>query len=509
MNKKLSDILLKLNQNLIKHVKGSLDLEISGVTYSSKLVSSGFVFFALPGIHFDGHDFIEIAIQKGSNVIVCSRDLNFYSPNVTYIKVDDFNIRKFMSNFSNIFYGEPSKKLKVIGVTGTDGKSSVCYYIYLLLKKMGVKAGFMSTVFFDDGSGSLIKNPYRQSTPESTEIHSFLSNMVKNGVQYAVLESTSHGLDLETARLIDVNYFAAVFTNIGHEHLEFHGTIQNYLNVKLGLFRSVSDAAGFGVINLDDFYSSDFSNAIKKSFTYSLKNSQADFFVSFIDEKADSTKFEFYYKGVKYFANINLPGSFNVENVMASLILVSQILNSDIQDIVDKLICVKSLDGRMNSINLGQNFSVIIDYAHTPGAFSKLFPIFKRFTTNRLISVFGSAGERDVAKRFLQGQISDIYSDLIVLCDEDPRGENSMSIIKDIAKGIVNKVVNRDLFFIPDRRQAIEKAINLARVGDLVVVLGKGHESSIIYKNKEVFWNEQEAVKNAILTSLEKSEKEK
>lgn len=503
MNKKLNDVLLKLDQDLIKYVKGSLNLEISGVTYSSKLVLPRFVFFALPGIRFDGHDFIEMAIQKGSNVIVCSRDLDFYSPNVTYIKVDDFSIRKFMSNFSNIFYDEPSKKLKVIGVTGTDGKSSVCYYIYLLLKKRGIKVGFISTVFFDDGSGSLIKNPYRQSTPESTEIHAFLSNMVKNGVQYAVLESTSHGLDFETARLIDVNYFAAVFTNIGHDHLEFHGTIRNYVNVKLGLFRSVSDDAGFGVINLDDVYSTDFKNAIKKSFTYSLKNSQADFFVSFIDEKTDSTRFEFYYKGIKYFANVNLLGSFNVENVMAALILVSKLLNIDIQDIVDELVCIKSLDGRMDSINLGQNFSVIIDYAHTPGAFSKLFPIFKRFAINRLISVFGSAGERDVAKRFLQGQISDIYSDLILLCDEDPRGENSMCIIKDIAKGIVNKVVNRDLFFIPDRRQAIEKAISLARAGDLVVALGKGHESSIIYKNREMFWNEQEVVKNAIL-SLEK-----
>ncbi len=161
----------------------------------------------------------------------------------------------------------------------------------------------------------------------------------------------------------------------------------------------------------------------------------------------------------------------------------------------------------MDSVNLGQNFSVIIDYAHTPGAFSKLFPIFRRFATNRLISVFGSAGERDVAKRFLQGQIADIYSDLIILCDEDPRGENGMCIIKDIAKGIVNKVINQDLFFIPDRKLAIEKAISLARAGDLVVVLGKGHESSIIYKNRELFWNEQEIVKNAIL-SLDKSEKE-
>lgn len=508
MNKKLKDVLLKLDQDLIKHIKGSLDLEISGVTYSSKLVLPRFVFFALPGIHFDGYDFIETAIQRGSNVIVCSRDMDFYSPNVTYIKVDDFNIRKFMSNFSNIFYDEPSKKLKVIGVTGTDGKSSVCYYIYLLLKKKGIKVGFISTVFLDDGNGNLIKNPYRQSTPESTEIHLFLSNMIKNKVQYAILESTSHGLDLETARLIDVNYFAVVFTNIGHEHLEFHGTIQNYLNAKLGLFRSVSDDAGFGVINFDDPYYSDFKNAVKKSFTYSLKSSKADFFVSFIDEKIDSTRFEFYHKGVKYSANVSLLGSFNVENIMAALILVSQILNSDIQDIVDKLICIKSLDGRMDSVNLGQNFSVIIDYAHTPGAFSRLFPIFKRFATNRLISVFGSAGERDVAKRFLQGQIADIYSDLIILCDEDPRGENGMCIIKDIAKGIVNKVINQDLFFIPDRKLAIEKAISLARAGDLVVVLGKGHESSIIYKNRELFWNEQEIVKNAIL-SLDKSEKER
>ncbi|APR65271.1 UDP-N-acetylmuramoyl-L-alanyl-D-glutamate--2,6-diaminopimelate ligase [Borrelia anserina] len=502
MNKKmLSNVLSRLDKNLVKGIIGSCDVEILGLAYDSRCVLSNFVFFALPGLHFDGQKFIKSAIQRGSNVIVHTSDIDFYDPNVTYIRVDSCDIRRFMSNFSHIFYNEPSKKLKIIGVTGTDGKSSVCFYIYTLLKSMGVKVGFISTVFFEDGSGTLVKNPYRQSTPESTEIHLVLGQMVKNNVEYAIVESTSHGLDFRTSRLIDVAYFVAVLTNVSHEHLEFHGTMQNYLNVKLSLFSSADANGGFGIVNMDDSNFSVFLNAINRVYTYSLNNENADFFVSKINEHMGFTEFEFYHKNIKYDARVNLTGSFNIENVMAALIVVSQIMGIDISQLIDKLANIKGLCGRMQGVDLGQDFSLIIDYAHTPGAFLKIFPIFKRLSKNRLISVFGSAGERDVLKRKLQGEISDRYSDIIILCDEDPRSEDSMQIIEDIAKGISEKTLNKDLFFIPDRKSAIEKAINIACANDLVVTLGKGHESSIIYKDRIVSWDEQSVIKDIILSA--------
>ncbi|UPA13067.1 UDP-N-acetylmuramoyl-L-alanyl-D-glutamate--2,6-diaminopimelate ligase [Borrelia turicatae] len=499
MNKKmLNNVLSKLDKNFVKEIKGSCEVEILGLTYDSRCVLSHFVFFALPGLHFDGQEFINSAIEQGSNVIVHTNDINFYDPNVTYIKIDSCNIKKFMSNFAHIFYNEPSKNLKIIGVTGTDGKSSVCFYIYTLLKSMGVKVGFISTVFFEDGSGTLVKNPYRQSTPESTEIHLVLSKMVENNVEYAIVESTSHGLDIRTSRLIDIAYFVAVLTNVSHEHLEFHGTMQHYLNAKLNLFSSADANGGFGIINMDDKNFSTFLNTINRAYTYSLENKNADFFVSKINEQMGFTEFEFYHKNVKYDARVNLTGSFNVENVMAALIVVSQVMNVDVSELIDKLVNIEGLFGRMQGVDFGQDFSLIIDYAHTPGAFLKIFPIFKRLSKNRLISVFGSAGERDVLKRKLQGEIADRYSDIIILCDEDPRGEDSMQIIRDIAEGISGKTLNRDLFFIPDRKSAIEKAINIAHTDDLVVTLGKGHENSIIYKDRSIFWDEQAVVKDII-----------
>ncbi|AWG42591.1 UDP-N-acetylmuramoyl-L-alanyl-D-glutamate--2,6-diaminopimelate ligase [Candidatus Borreliella tachyglossi] len=504
--KKLSNILFKLDKSIVKEIRGSCDVEILGLAYDSRCILSSFVFFALPGLHFEGQRFIKSAIQKGSNVIIHTDNLDFYDPNVTYIKVDACNIRRFMSNFSNIFYNKPSEKIKIIGVTGTDGKSSVCFYIYTLLKSVGgVKVGFISTVFFDDGSGNLIKNPYRQSTPESTEIHLLLSKMVDNNVQYAIVESTSHGLDARTARLIDLRYYVAVLTNISHEHLEFHGTVQNYLDAKLNLFYSTDANNGFGVINIDDKNSSVFLHAIDRAYTYSLKDKSADFFVSKINEQTAHTEFEFYYRGIKYYAKVNLTGSFNVENVMAALIVVSQMTSIGIRELIDKFVDIESLYGRMQDINFGQNFSIIIDYAHTPGSFRKLFPMFRRLSRNRLIAVFGSAGERDVSKRRWQGEIANRYSDIIILCDEDPRGEDSMQIIKDIAEGISGKTLNEDLFFIPDRKSAIEKAINIAHSDDLVVTLGKGHESSIIYKDRSIFWDEKAVLEDIILSLKNRS----
>ncbi|AHH03164.1 UDP-N-acetylmuramoylalanyl-D-glutamate--L-ornithine ligase [Borrelia nietonii YOR] len=500
MNRKmLNNVLSKLDKNMVKEVRGSCEVEILGLTYDSRCVLSRFVFFALPGLHFDGQKFIESAIQQGSNVIVHTNDIDSYEPNVTYIKIDSCNIKRFMSNFSHIFYDEPSKKLKIIGVTGTDGKSSVCFYIYTLLKSMGVKVGFISTVFFEDGSGTLVKNPYRQSTPESTEIHLVLSKMVENNVEYAIVESTSHGLDARTSRLIDISYSVAVLTNISHEHLEFHGTMQHYLNAKLNLFSSADANGGFGIINMDDSNFSVFLDAINRAYTYSLENKNADFFVSKINEQMGFIEFEFYHKNIKYDARVNLTGSFNVENVMAALIVVSQVMNIHISELIDKLVNIEGLCGRMQGVDFGQDFSLIIDYAHTPGAFLKVFPMFKRLAKNRLISVFGSAGERDTFKRKVQGEIADRYSDIIILCDEDPRSEDGMQIIRDIAEGISGKTLNKDLFFIPDRRRAIEKAVDIAYAGDLVVTLGKGHESSIIYKDRSIFWDEQAVIKDIIL----------
>ncbi len=494
--KRISALTASIN---LEDVIGNPDREITGITYDSRQVRPGYLFVALPGIHADGHAFVEQALDRGAAGVVIEREIpGGYRPDAFYLQVADSRIA--LSALSADFNDHPSHTIPVIGVTGTDGKSTTVSLIRQLIEFTGRPAGFLSTVEYRTGNETK-KNPYRQSTPEASEIHSILREMIANGKRAAVVEATSHGLSERTARLRDVRFDVAVITNVTHEHLEFHGSVEQYRQDKANLFRSLDRAVRksdgpsepFGVVNLDDPYHRIFLQATRrKVYGYSLSRDDADLRASHISLGADGTDFRVVHEGRESTARLGLPGIFNVENVLAALLAASRFTDFPIGDLISRLPDLEGVRGRMYPLRMGQPFSAVVDYAHTPGSFLKLLPMMREATPGRLIVLFGSAGERDIQKRPVQGELACRWADIIVLADEDPRGDDRMEILEEIARGCPGKRRGEELLLIPDREEAIRRAFGLARDGDTVLLLGKGHESSIIYADGPIPWDEIE-----------------
>ena len=469
----------------VLELAGNVDRPLAGIAYDSRDVLPGFLFVALDGLHTDGHGFVPDALSRGAAAVLHTRSVAIDQA-VGYARVA--NTRPLLSPLSAEFFDHPSRGLRVIGVTGTDGKSSTVWFIQQLLEALGKKSGFLSTVSFQTGS-EVVKNPFRQSTPEAPEIHGMLRDMITNGKEYAVVEATSHGLSERTNRLGDVSFDAAVLTNVTHEHLEFHGTFQQYRSDKANLFRALSKPAQkatarprFGVINKED-PSYEYFRACTSVPVYSYgSKSDADLMARSVAQDLSGCRFVLKDAFNERQAVLPIPGPFWVDNVLAAILAVSKMLEIDPMDVVPLLPGLSCVKGRMERIDLGQPFIVVVDYAHTPGAFEKLMPWIRGHTPGRIIAVFGSAGERDVQKRPMQGEVASRHCDILVLTEEDPRGEDSMAILEQIAAGCHGRRGDT-LHLVPDRAQAIRRAFSLAKAGDTVLLLGKGHEASIIGKN--------------------------
>lgn len=488
-------ILSGLLQNIeVLKSHGSLEQVIKGIAYDSREVKEGFLFAALQGLHTDGHRYIEEAIARGAVAVLHSQELSQYRREISYIQVE--NSRGSLSPLSAALYDYPSRELTVIGVTGTDGKSSTVWFIYQLCEALKKAAGFISTVQFKAQAGEK-KNTLRQSTPEAPEIHKLLRQIKDSGSTIAVVEATSHGLSSRTSRLADVNFDVALLTNVTHEHLEFHGTFEQYRSDKANLFRALSrlpQKAGiprFGVVNMDDsnheYFRSQSASAV---FSYSLNNRQADLCASNVVADLYGSTFTLHYQGEEQSAAVSLPGFFNLENIMAAALTVLKLFEVPLATVCAQFAAVKGVKGRMQAVDLGQPFRVFVDYAHTPGAFARLLPLVKEHTRGKLTAVFGSAGERDIEKRVQQGEIAARYCDRIILTDEDPRGEDSMTILRQIASAIEPAAPGKELFLVVDRKEAIKLALTRAEEQDTLLLLGKGHESSIIYSTGAVHWDE-------------------
>ncbi len=488
-----SDLLLGLTTSEI-HI-GS-DPRISGVVYDSRQAAAGTLFVALSGEHTDGHLYIRDAIGRGARAVVCEKKQALPSGGLNYALTRD--TRYALSHLAARFYDNPSDRLYVIGVTGTDGKSSTVWFIHQLLRLSGAASGFISTTNYQTGERVLV-NPFRQSTPEAPEIYALLNDMLRSGKRFAVVEATSHGLSDKTNRLRHVHFNAGVFTNISHEHLEFHGTLRNYRSDKANLFRRLGagpvgpgpDTPGFAVLNRSVRGWKYFAAASSVPWcTYGVDDKKADLYAAELLAAENSTNFILSDRTHRYPVRLGIPGRFNVENLLAALLTVSRAAGIPLSSLVPHISKLTGVRGRMHSVDLGQPFRVIVDFAHTPAAFHKLLPFMRGRTKGRLICVFGSAGERDTAKRPLQGRIASEYCDIVILSDEDPRAEDSLDIIHDIASGCSGLKRGHDLLFIPRRDQALSKAFSMARPGDTVLLLGKGHETGIIYKKTTLAWDE-------------------
>lgn len=466
-------------------------LMVADITNDSRTVSDGALYVALHGLHTDGHRYVPDAIRRGATAVLHEDPLSNYDPTVVYIRSAE--PRMAMSALADAFFDRPSASLQVIGVTGTDGKTTTTTFIHQLLEALGEPAGFLSTAGMKVDAGAT-PNRLHQSTPEAPEVHRILAKMVGAGRRYAVLESTSHGLSHRTARLAHVRYRAAVFTNLGHEHLEFHGSFEQYGNDKANLFRQLQPD-GVGVVNRASPHANLFTQAAAaRVVEYAVtEDESAELSANLAGRVTDTgpahTQIALSWAGGSATVRLPMPGAFNAENALAALLTVAEVTGRPVEELASLLNRLTGPVGRMQVIT-AEPFTVVVDYAHTPGSFERVFPLFRKTAHQRLIAVFGSAGERDVAKRPIQGGIAARYADLVVLADEDPRGEDRMEILREIAAGCDGLEEGSSLFLIPDRRSAIRHAFALAHPGDVVLLLGKGHEASIIGAEQSDPWDE-------------------
>ncbi len=397
--------------------------------------------------------------------------------------------------FAGIRYGFPGKKLHVIGVTGTNGKTTTSFMLWKMLNEAGLKTGLMTTVAWGGVGGKKVNEQIQHMTTANPGLlNKRIREIKKEGAEYLVLEVTSHAL--AQYRTLGIPIEVAVMTNVTHEHLDYHKTFERYRDAKRKLFKK----AKYGVINADDPSCKYFEKDVKEYITYGVKSGQM---------QAKSVKLEI--SGVKYSCgDINIetkmPGIFNVYNSLAA-VCVGERLGLTPEQIKRGILALDSVEGRTTSFNVGQDFGVMIDYAHTPDAFEKLLPDMKKATKGRLIVMFGSAGgRRDPSKREPQGEIAGKYADVVILTEEDDRDTPGMEILEQIAAGArkSGKKDNKDLFFELDRPTAIAKALGMAKKGDTVLFLGKGHEKTIERADGEHPYYEPDEIKKALKKIVKK-----
>lgn len=564
MTKQLSQILpafehkiMAADGNQIFDLSEINNIPVSSLVFDSREVKKDSLFFALPGTHTDGNRFISQAILNGANAVIfqgelspqqkeevakaivsrslenaVSNDLQKFSPVLINVKDARFS----MAPVSSCFYDNPSERLIVIGVTGTEGKSSTVSFIWQLLRACGQKAGFISTVEYSFGDEA-VQNPQHQTTPEAPIIQHHLNEMLENGCRFAVVETSSHGLSKKLNRCGNINFDCGVFMNVTLEHLEFHHDFETYRSDKANLFRSLDKSnhtkilAGekqtipvFGIVNLEDPSAEYFTGAAKAPVagftTYGKagKNAAAGNEAQNLPKipeniaewykaeeiKSDSISLSFNFdsdkNNCKCTVNSNLPGSFNTYNLMAAMIVCQKFTGKSFSELAALVSQLKPIKGRMTEITEGQNFEVIVDYAHTPSSFETIFPPIRKRCKGKMIALFGSGGERDLTKRPLQGKIAAEYCDIVILTDEDPRGEDSVELLKMIAEGALKAGMKTDenLFITPDRPKAIRQAFKIAGPDDIVLLLGKSHENSIIYKDYVMPYDEISEAKKAL-----------
>lgn len=562
MKKTLAQILPSFTHTLVEEdgitfaneqtVSAAKAVQIENLAFDSRKVTQNSVFFALPGTHTTGNKFIPQAIENGAVAIVfqdtfseeekeqIALAVSKAKAKPVFIKVE--SARFAMSPASACFYDNPSEKLVIYGVTGTEGKSSTVSFIWQLLRLCGIKAGFISTVQYSLGEDA-VNNPEHQTTPEAPIVQRELYEMLQNGCTHAVVESSSHGLSERTNRLGDVHFDCAVFMNVTLEHLEFHGTYEQYRSDKANLFRALDtfdhnkmiagknvQVPSFGIVNLEDPAAQYFASCTKKKITGFTTEGKAgkqaaeeleakplphipDDMPYISARNIAAARFGLTFSIHRYEDHDSLkdgnrvihvkapvPGAFNAYNIMAALLAVHGTTGKPLEELAPLVASLESIKGRMTVIDEEQPFEVIVDYAHTPSSFETIFPPLRKRCSGKMLCVFGSGGERDVKKRPLQGEIAAKFCDTIILTDEDPRGEDRVALLEQIAAGAekCGKQEEKDLFIVPDRPKAIRFAFSKAGKNDIVLLLGKSHENSIIYKDHVMEYDEISEAKKAL-----------
>jgi UDP-N-acetylmuramoyl-L-alanyl-D-glutamate--2,6-diaminopimelate ligase len=477
-------------KQLIK-VLGSLfdreDFEVKGVSPNSKNVQDGFIFVAISGTHDDGHEFIDEAIKRGAKAIVVesSKLKTQRLLKVPFIAVGD--TRKALAQLSARFYGSPSRKIKVVGITGTNGKTTITYLIEALLKEAGFNPAVIGTVNYRFKDKII---PSKNTTPGPVELQSMLSEMLSNEVDYVIMEVSSHALDQQ--RVEGINFHCAIFTNLTQDHLDYHATMEKYFSAKAKLFKNL-DPGAYAVINNDDAYAHRIKELTKaKIITYGIDN-RSDISATKMQFSMNYTKFSVSSQKQDFNIKSRLIGRHNVYNILSGVAFaLEEGINPEvIKNAIEKFSLVP---GRLERIESDAGFAVFVDYAHTEDALTNAINTLRPLSGNRVIVVFGCGGDRDKTKRPKMGRAATELADYAIITNDNPRSEDPQAIIDGIRKGIKKE----NFCVIPQRMQAIRRSLEMAKTGDIVLVAGKGHESYQILSNRTEYFDDRQAVRECL-----------
>ncbi len=474
---KLSELLKETN---FISVSGSSDIEVSSITCNSREVTPGSIFVCIKGFKLDGHKYLGDAIRRGAVCAVVTEDA--HAPGITAVKVKDS--RFAMAQMSASLYGHPSKEIKVIGITGTNGKTTTTHLIRTIIEMAGGKTGLIGTnsIVIDDKVTIA-----ERTTPESYLFQKYLRQMADAGAEYCITEVSSHSLELH--RVSCTHFAVAAFTNLTHEHLDLHGSMENYAATKAKLF----EMCDIAIMNDDDLYSRDIASktGCKTVYSYSTENKNSDFYASDIKLSDKGIIYNLNHGKVSSPIKSHIPGKFNVYNSLAAAAVCSVLGFSD-EAIVKGLIISKGAKGRAEFVPVKAPFSVMIDYAHTPDGLYNILTTIKEFAKGRIITVFGAPGDRDRSKRPEMGEVAGKYSSFCVITEDNPSSEKTEDIIEEIKPGVIRS--GCDFTTITDRKEAILFALDMACENDIVLLAGKGHETYQITKDGYIPFSEEQIV---------------
>ena len=490
--KTLKDIISTLD---VQQVQGNQNVSIQDITADSRAVKPNSLFIALDGATVDGHNYIDKAVDAGAVAVIVSKPVTVPA-DVCVITVDD--TRQAMMVCVPYFFDYPANRMRMVGVTGTNGKTTTTHMIRHILKAQGFKVGVIGTVHIMIGDTSY---PIHNTTPDVVDLQHILHQMVQENMEYCVMEVSSHALAL--GRVSGVEFDTAVFTNLTQDHLDFHKTFENYLAAKCKLFEQVSapnqvkDNKG-AVINIDDSYGYRvMEKTTAPTITYSTLG-KGTLNASDVHMSTKNSQYTVNYKGESYPVSMNTTGLFNVYNTLAAIGACLQ-EGISMEAIDTALKTFSSVPGRFELIEEGQDFAVVVDYAHTPDGLQNILETAKAIKENRIIIVFGCGGDRDATKRPIMGRIAAEYGDKIYVTSDNPRTEDPVQIVKDVEVGVKEALREGTSYeVIVDRREAINHAIHDAKAGDIVIIAGKGHENYQILKNETIHFDDREEARKAL-----------
>lgn len=471
--------------NIIETNIEDFDEDIKDIAYNSKNIEDGFAFVCIKGFKTDGHEYIDEAIKKGAKLIVVDEffDTSNLKDKVLFIKTS--NTRKALSVISSNFFQNPSKDFLLIGVTGTNGKTSTTFMIKSILEQKGHKVGLIGTIKNMIGQKEI---EAKHTTPESYDLQKLFFEMRKEGVDSVVMEVSSHSLELN--RVDNCDFDVGVFTNLTQDHLDFHQTMENYFAAKLKLFKMSKKR----IVNIDDEWGRKIVDIYPDSITYGI-NHKADICAQNIKLYVNKNQFELKQSDDKEEITLNIPGIFSIYNALAAA-SCAWALGIDLKTIKMGLESVKAIPGRFEIVESNEKFTIVIDYAHTPDGLLNLMKTVNEVAKGRKVLLFGCGGDRDRAKRPVMGEIAGKMADFVIVTSDNPRTEDPIKIIEDILVGL--QKTNVEYVVIPDRYEAIKYAIQNARENDFIVLAGKGHETYQILRDKTIHFDEREVVKSIL-----------